>query len=247
MSSTVLPALCDVGNIYVGGKTHISAMNLAHQYSVNFFDINLLGREEFEFYFLALPTHEVSGILKRIPNKSKIWLEKPLTELSSVKMDELERIVENSEFDIHCGLLKRTILNKFPDVIECLQYNCNVPIQSNWKNIQTCGANWVDGVHAIDMLYCVNKKSFCNVDLKICNNFMSLQNDKYHVRIGDYASDTLIINGKDHSKLLTYKFSKRYLRRQFLNFTSTLGNFADVMVMQRQFLSLFQKEMSNED
>jgi hypothetical protein len=158
VTSTVLPTLSRIGKLYIGSKTHISALNLAEQYGCEFFDLNHLGRQKFDAYFLAIPTHEFDEYLKLIPSQSKIWLEKPLTELTAFAINNLEELINKKKFDVHCGLLKRSILDRISLNTKTFKYVCNIPKQTNWKSLLHLGANWVDGVHAIDLGYLINNE-----------------------------------------------------------------------------------------
>jgi len=235
VSSTVLPALSGMCDISIGSKNHISAINLARQYRVEFFDLNRLLDEKFDLYFFALPTHEVSTIPRKLPVFSKIWLEKPLTDLMSESINTLVEMVDTNNFDVHCGLLKRSLLSSIPVKVESFKYKCNVPRQKNWKNLSRLGAMWVDGVHAIDLFYLINNSTFENVTINMNADYLSLSSLIGEVFIGDCGSDFLECNGIDLSKLLGYKYSRKYLKSQILDFMSGVGNFNDAILMHERF------------
>jgi hypothetical protein len=236
VSSTVLPALSRIGRLYIGSKSHISALNLTEQYSCEFFDLNYLERQKFDAYFLAIPTHEFAEYLALIPSHSKVWLEKPLTELTSSAINSLEKLIKEKKLDVHCGLLKRNILGEISLNIESFKYVCNVPRQSNWKSLLYLGANWVDGVHAIDLGYLINNESFEDIRIKLEDEYITLKNSKIDITIGPTGVDFLECDGCDYSKYLSYKYSQNFLRAQFNVFINNYGNSESVFDMHKKFL-----------
>ena len=236
ISSTVLPALNDLPDLHLGSKNHVNAINLANEYSLKFFDLNKIKKEKFDLYFLALPTFEVCHFLQFLPDFSKVWLEKPLAALDSDSLDELDKLVKAKNLDVHCGLLKRSIVSTLNEPIKSIRYTCNVPIQNNWKKIVSGGANWVDGIHAIDLYYLANNHSFKDTNINIIDNKLCVKHIEkpLEVNVGASGYDELYLNTKNITKMLEYEKSQKFLRKQFIKFTCNNGNYDSVHKMQSE-------------
>ena len=209
---------------------------------------NLDDISSYDLYFLAIPPIDYEYFLKLIPKDKPLWIEKPLSEVDSIHIDSIEKLLSQFTSNIYVGFNKREILNdiKLPqsNIVGNLSMKVDYEDAMNknlWKQYMIKGGVYfADGIHMIDLaLYILGKDAIIKMTSKTDDlwTFEVISKiGKIIVSIGNDVKDLVQIDSYKNTQFTCYDNSLKFFKLSFEKFMDKKSNYLNCLLNSRKII-----------